>query len=326
MSAPTLPRRSLLALGLAAAGSSFAAPYQADGPARIRPLAAKGTLLDITTAGARLVAVGERGHVLLSDDQGKTWRQAKTVPTRSTLTSVFAADAKTLWATGHGAMIITSADAGETWTVADGKADGPDVLLAIRVQPDGQGLAVGGFGTGRVTTDGGKTWKPHTLVDGEAGERHLNRIIVSAAGSWLIAAEGGHVLRGSGSGGIAGMTWAAVKTPYAGSLWTGLPLAGGVLLLGGMRGNLVRSSDDGLSWTHQPVPKAGSITGCVALADGRPLLVGVDGTVLLGDAAGSSFKLQQLDDRATLTAVARLEGGTLVAAGMAGPRPLEIPK
>jgi hypothetical protein len=74
------------------------------------------------------------------------------------------------------------------------------------------------------------------------------------------------------------------------------------------------------------VPKAGSITGCVALADGRPLLVGVDGTVLVGDAAAGSFKLQQLDDRATLTAVARLDGGTLVAAGMAGVRTLEVPK
>lgn len=325
MNQRTLPRRTVLASGLCAALAARAAPYQVDGPARVRALSAKGVLLDVAVAGTRLVAVGERGHVLLSDDQGKSWRQARAVPTRSTLTSLFVADASSLWATGHGATILRSTDAGETWTVADGKADDPDVLLAIRVQPDGHGLAVGGFGVGRITSDAGKSWQPHTLIDGETGERHLNRIVVSAAGSWLIAAEGGHVLRGSGAGAIAGYRWAAVKTPYAGSLWTGIALPGGVLLLGGMRGNLVRSADDGVGWTHQPVPQAGSFTGCVALADGRPLLVGVDGTVVLGDVAASTFKLQRLDDRGTLTAVARLGSGALVAASLSGMRMLELP-
>jgi len=314
----------VLGLGLAAAGSALAAPYQADGPARIRPLAAKSMLLDVTLAGARLVAAGERGHVLLSDDQGKTWRQAKAVPTRSTLTALHATSERQLWACGHGGVILKSDDGGDTWSLVDGKADGPDVLLAIRVQADGQGLAVGSFGTARRSSDGGKSWKPATLLDGESGERHLNRIVVSAAGSWLIAAEGGHVLRGSGN--AAALSWEAVKTPYAGSLWTGAALPGGALLLGGMRGNLVRSSDDGRSWQHVHVPEAGSLTGCVVLADSRPLLVGVDGTVLVGDAAAGSFKLQRLDDRATLTGVARLPGGALVASSMAGMRELELPR
>jgi photosystem II stability/assembly factor-like uncharacterized protein len=325
MTQPRIHRRAVLALGLAGTCTAIAAPYQADGPARMRPLAAKGSLLDLVLAGPRLVAVGERGHVLLSDDQGKTWRQAKAVPTRSTLTSVCVTDANTLWAAGHGAVILKSADAGESWTLVDGKAEGPEVLLDIRVQADGHGLAVGGFGAARITADGGKTWAAHTLLEGEEGERHLNHIVVSDTGTWLIAAEGGHVLRGTGKGGLTAMDWKAIKTPYAGSLWTGTPLGGGTLLLGGMRGNLVRSGDDGSTWTHQPVPKAGSLTGCVMLSDGRPLLVGVDGTVLVGDAAGNSFTLQQLEDRATLTAVAQLGNGTLMAAGT-GLRSLELPK
>ena len=40
----------------------------------------------ITQAGQRLVAVGERGLVLLSDDAGKHWRQAQ-VPVSVTLTA-----------------------------------------------------------------------------------------------------------------------------------------------------------------------------------------------------------------------------------------------
>lgn len=316
------PTRRLLLVALGAApAATLAAPYAADGPARVRALAAKSTLLDLVLAGNRLVAVGERGHVLLSDDGGKAWRQAKAVPTRTTLTALHATSAQQLWACGHGGVILSSSDGGETWAVAEGKADGPDVLLAIRVQADGLGLAVGGFGIARSTTDGGKTWKEATLIDGEAGERHLNRILVTAAGTWLIPAEGGHVLRGTGSAGA--WKWEAVKTPYAGSLWSGLQLASGTLVVGGMRGNLVTSRDDGRSWQHLAVPEAGSFTGALALPDGRPLLVGVDGTVVLGDAGAASFRLQRLDDRATLTAVARLGDGRLVAASMAGPRPLE---
>ena len=36
------------------------------------PLASKSLLLDIVIAQDRLVAVGERGHILLSDDDGNS--------------------------------------------------------------------------------------------------------------------------------------------------------------------------------------------------------------------------------------------------------------
>jgi photosystem II stability/assembly factor-like uncharacterized protein len=39
--------------------------------------AKRAVLLGLTRAGERLVAVGERGIVLLSDDAGVNWRQAQ---------------------------------------------------------------------------------------------------------------------------------------------------------------------------------------------------------------------------------------------------------
>ena len=44
--------------------------------------ASTSLLLDVTRAGERLVAVGERGHIVISDDRGKTWTQAE-VATRA---------------------------------------------------------------------------------------------------------------------------------------------------------------------------------------------------------------------------------------------------
>jgi photosystem II stability/assembly factor-like uncharacterized protein len=315
-------RACLTVLGSAASLPLLArAAYQADGPALQRPLAAQSLATDIVLAGHRLVAVGERGHVLLSDDEGKAWRQAQAVPTRSTLTAVFAADERTLWAVGHGGIVLRSIDAGERWTLVAGQPEGREVLLSIRIGPDGRGLAVGGFGYALRTADGGAHWERATLVEGDAGERHLNRIFLSPAGTWLVAAEGGLVLRGE----ERGQRWQAVKTPYAGSLWSGAALGQGVLLACGMRGNIVRSSDDGRSWSAAQVPGLGSLTAVAPLPDGRCVLAGVDGGFAVGSAGGERFTAHPLPDRSTLTGLAVLSARRLVASGAQGMRGIDIP-
>ena len=315
-----LSRRHCLGALSALALPSFAAAYTADGPAHRQPLALQSLVNDIVLAGSRLVAVGERGHVLLSDDGGGQWRQAQAVPTRTTLTAVHATDARTLWAVGHGGMVLKSVDAGEQWQRVTGDPMSREVLLAVRVEPDGRGLAVGGFGYALRTTDGGARWDRVELLPGEAGERHLNRLFVSAARTWLIAAEGGHVLRGD----EAAAHWQAVKTPYAGSLWGGTALPGGVLLACGMRGNVVRSADDGRSWTQQTIPGAGSLVAAAALPDGRCVVAGVDGTLALGSVGAERFALRPLQERVTLTGIAVLSGQQVVASGSQGPLRLSL--
>ena len=51
------------------------------------PLASRSLLLDGADTGSSLVVVGDRGHVLVSTDQGASWKQS-TVPTRALLTAV----------------------------------------------------------------------------------------------------------------------------------------------------------------------------------------------------------------------------------------------
>jgi len=310
-----LSRRACLGL---AAAAWLPQAQAAEELALHRPLAQRSSCLDVCQAGTRLVTVGERGHVLLSDDQGQHWRQARSVPTRTTLTAVHAVDAQRLVAAGHGGLILSSSDAGENWRVAAGSATGPDTLLAIRLEADGVGLAVGGFGYALRTLDGGATWKRVELLSGEAGERHFNRIFVSTRGTWLIAAEGGQVLRSENRG----EHWVSIATPYEGSLWSGLALNDSVLLACGMRGNLVRSVDDGLSWRHIPMAQsgAGSLTGLTVLADHSPLLVGVDGSLLRGNVAGDQFKFLRLEDRASLNGALALAGGQVLLIANTGPR------
>ncbi len=87
------------------------------------PGAAQSMLLDVAVAGKRLVAVGERGHILTSQDQGQSWTQAK-VPTSVMLTRVFFVDDKTGWAVGHDGNVLHSQDGGRIWALQrDGLAD-----------------------------------------------------------------------------------------------------------------------------------------------------------------------------------------------------------
>jgi photosystem II stability/assembly factor-like uncharacterized protein len=71
-------------------------------------------LLDVVNAGKRLVAVGERGHILYSDDGGQAWEQAE-VPVSVTLTAIDFPSPRQGWAVGHDGVILHSIDAGESW-------------------------------------------------------------------------------------------------------------------------------------------------------------------------------------------------------------------
>ena len=108
------PRQFLLGLAataaltaLAAGGATSAWVDVLDSPALQSPLAAKGLLNGLALAGDRIVAVGQRGHILISDDKGKSWQQAK-VPVSSDLVAVHFPTAQAGWAVGHDGVVPVS--------------------------------------------------------------------------------------------------------------------------------------------------------------------------------------------------------------------------
>ena len=144
--------------GVAGAQAPLDPNDEANKPAEIEPLAPGSLLLDLAVAGSRLVAVGERGHVLLSDDQGASWRQAKSVPTRVMLTAVFFVDGEYGWAVGHDETILNSADGGETWTRTHFAPEAQQPLLDLWFANRVSGIAVGAYGAYFTTNDGGRHW------------------------------------------------------------------------------------------------------------------------------------------------------------------------
>lgn len=290
-------------------------------PARPSPLAAKSLLLDVSKAGDRLVAVGEWGHVVLSDDGGETWRQARAVPRRVTLTNVHFADAQRGWAVGHDAVVLHTRDGGETWVLqhADPGLEAP--LLAVRVGADGHGLAIGAFSLVLETRDGGERWVEADPPGGEGADAHLNALFEAPGGALFIAAERGEIYRSTDDG----AHWARLSPPYAGSFWGGLALPDGGVLVFGMRGNAFRSDDGGESWSRVDTGTDKSLTGGIARAPGRVVLVGLGGVVLESNDGGRRFDARTLPHRRALTAVAAGAPGRLVVTGENGAQLIEAP-
>src|SRR5690606_13540205 len=121
-----IPMKKTVALGLLA----ISAVVQANGvvPAT-DPLLRGSIYVDLARAGDRVVAVGDRGHIIYSDDEGQHWRQAET-PTSVLLTAVCFADAEHGWAVGHDAVVLGTRDGGATWVLqySDALDDGAEAL------------------------------------------------------------------------------------------------------------------------------------------------------------------------------------------------------
>lgn len=280
-------------------------------------LAAESLLLGVDEAGRRLVAVGEYGHVLLSDDRGVTWRQAESVPTDNTLTTVHFVDGSHGWMGGHEGIILHSEDGGETWTQQYDDPESDDPILSILFLDREHGFAFGAFALMLETKDGGKTWTKREIVKTEdelAPENHLNGAFEGMNDTIFVAAEFGAVYRSADNG----ATWSEIATGYEGSFWNGLTLNDGTVLVFGMRGNVWRSEDGGLTFAAVPTAAKQSVGGGTELIDGTVVLVGLGGAVLYSHDGGRSFEAMIRDDRKGLNAVAPGTGEEVNVFGEAG--------
>ena len=126
-------------------------------PSLIEPLAPKALLLDLAWAGQRAVAVGERGIVLYSDDQGRNWTQVQ-VPASANLTAVCFVDELHGWAVGHDEVILRTEDGGLSWERTHYNPDANRPLLDVWFANAQRGLAIGAYGAFYSSSDGGRTW------------------------------------------------------------------------------------------------------------------------------------------------------------------------
>ncbi|MGU3782454.1 WD40/YVTN/BNR-like repeat-containing protein [Burkholderia metallica] len=278
---------------------AVAAPELRPVPAVQSGIATQSPVLDAAWAGQRVVSVGANGIVLLSDDRGATYRQAKAVPVSSTLTSVSFIDARTGWAVGHWGAILKTTDGGETWEIQRLATTEDRPLFGVHFIDANHGVAVGLWSLILVTDDGGKTWtkKDAVLANGKKSDLNLFGLFSNGNGDIFATAEKGQLFVSRDKGN----TWESIETGYKGSFWCGVALHDGVLLVGGLRGTLMRSDDNGHTWSRATLDTRNSITA-LASRGTTILAVGVDGLQAQSTDDGKTFQRSHTGTGTTYTA------------------------
>jgi len=342
-----------LAFSLAApvAGAGFVDVL--DTPAQMSPLAAKSLLQGVARAGNRLVAVGQRGHVVVSDDNGATWKQSS-VPVSSDLTAVFFVDDKQGWAVGHDGVILHSSDGGDTWQLQLDGRKANDLLVAameraVAAEPSSaaakallteaqrykeqgadkpfldvwfsdakNGYVVGAYNLIFHTEDGGATWE--SLFDRTDNPKFFNLYAIRpVAGELYIAGESGLAMKLD----PATKRFVALGVPYNGSFF-GVAGAGSSVLVFGLRGNVYRSDDAGKTWAKTDAGLPAAIVGAAPADGGAILLADGGGRIAASVDGGRTFAKVALKNPVPLTGFATIGSDRFVLVGPRGATVTEI--
>lgn len=290
-------------------------PAIAEETSVIAPLATRSLLLDLEQVEGVLVAVGERGHILLSEDAGGTWKQVQ-APTQSTLTGVFFLDRQHGWAVGHDQVILRTQDGGQNWELVYENIEAQSPLFDIYFLDANHGYAIGAYGQFLESFDGGHNWESRFISEDDF---HLNQIVV-LEDYLFIAAEAGFIYRSEDNG----ESWIALAPGYEGSFFGVLPLSNDSLLLFGLRGNIFRSDDAGETWAQIEATTEASLTNGLRLKDGTVLITGLAGAILISEDGGENFQLFQDPQRRGFSRLQQATNGHILSVGDFGVTKLSL--
>ena len=288
--------------------------------------AVNNALLRVINTGKRYVSVGARGHILISDD-GTQWTQVA-APVDVMLTSVAFADPNNGWAVGHDAVILHTADGGDTWTLQNFQPDLNKPLFDVLFLDARTGFAVGAYGLMLTTTDGGSSWAPMAANPVTEEERHFNALAQLGDGSLMVVGEAGLI----GTSVDRGLTWSKLATPYESSLFCVIAAGDKGAMIGGLRGNSFFSSDvRSGSWKKMKTDTDQSLFGIAALPGDKVAMVGLNATLLIfepGKPVHSVPIIDKIGNRQTdtLSWLTMAPDGGLIVVGDAGVQRLDAAK
>ena len=323
-----------------------------DSPARPTRFAAATHLSAIARAGNRLVSVGVRGLIVLSDDEGKSWRQAAS-PVSSDLVAVRFVSPMRGWASGHDGVILATTDGGERWVkqldgrmaakllaahfdklaaagdanatrlrkeVARNYENGPEMpMLDLWFDNERVGWASGPFGTLLGTRDGGKTWTSWMEKVGSDKMLHYNAVR-GVGGDLYLASEQGTLFKLD----RARERFVPLSTGYKGSFF-GVVGTREYVVAYGLRGTAYRSRNGGASWQRLETGVPGGLTGARALEDGRLLFVSQDGRLIMSRNQGDTFQPLPVGRPGLFTDVAQAASGRILITGLGGVQSAFLP-
>ncbi len=316
----SLLRAWLLLASMWIALPSYAANDLLELPAKLSEKAASSMLLDIVNTGTRLVAVGEWGHILYSDDNGHHWDQAS-VPTSLTLTAVHFATPLKGWAVGHDGIVLHTNDGGKTWLKQLDGFKGNELNLAhtkTLVADKEAELS----GAPEADRDGLATELDDLQYELENLESAVkDRICCEPLMDvWFKNDREGFVIGAYGQfyhttdGGESWTPWWDRIDNPDGFHLNAIAQAKGALFIAGEAGTLYRSTDGGEHFTALESPYEGSFFGVVASPDQSYVFAfGLGGNAAYSNDLGQTWKHIQTKAGAALAGgVVRSDGSVLL--------------
>ncbi|WP_044872485.1 YCF48-related protein [Pseudomonas sp. LFM046] len=331
------------AIGVAAADNAPPQRNLFEQPALQSNLAGRSLMLSVTQAGERLVAVGERGFILISEDHGNSWQQVES-PVSVTLTRVRFASPADGWAVGHAGVVLHSSDGGRTWKrQLDGVAaaqlalaaaqaetgedaedrlaeaqrlvdDGPDKpFLNLHFFDAQRGLVVGAYGLAFATDDGGKSWKSISARLDNPSALHLYDVL-ELENALFICGEQGLMLRSTDGG----ASFQALETPASGTLFGMVAAGSNGLIAFGLRGKAYRTDDLGATWRPLPSHQSATLTAGTRLSSGELILADETGSLQLSRDDGRSFQVLPIPESGFLSGISELPDGQLAVSSTHG--------
>lgn len=294
-------------------------------PSRPTLLAAEHLLNDADRAGDRIVAAGERGHIIFSEDGGETWVQGR-VPVSVTLTGVdFGTDTHG-WAVGHSGVILHSSDAGVSWELQLTGIEAAELAIESRQEQIEEMEQEIEEAPEEEKAD--LEWALDDLFfsienlesDLEIGpvnplldvwfENANHGFVVGAYGMILRTTDGGETWR----------DWSPrIDNPTGFHLNTITQITGGALVIVGEAGQIFVSVDDGDNWEKRESPYEGSLFGAIGTGQVNEILAfGLRGNMFLSTDLGKNWKVIPNEAGATLNNGAVADDGRITLVGNGG--------
>tara|TARA_R110002110_G_scaffold66978_1_gene182945 strand:- start:32110 stop:33270 length:1161 start_codon:yes stop_codon:yes gene_type:complete len=276
--------------------------------APIMPLAEQSLLLDISRAGERLVVAGERGHILYSDDDGRSWTQSQ-VPTRKMLTALFFVDEHNGWAVGHDGLVLATDDGAVTWRI---QRDGLAVQQQLNIEQ--RELALRRLASQEKQADASDAVAAEQLEEAELDLEDANLALSepvftsplmdiwfqNANEGWAVGAFG--TLLATDNGGERWQTLSTVlDNPEEFHLNSVVGDDDGKLFIAGEGGLMYRSTDSGRNWHKLPPVYDGSwFAALYCRVTDTLLTMGLRGNLYRSNDFGDSWQQVLLNIEQTL--------------------------
>ena|SRR5690554_1634031 len=315
-------------LGLSMVWSAPAAYALADlieTPARQTDLAPSNLLNDAVRAGDRIVAVGERGHIIYSDDGGKSWEQGS-VPVSVTLTAVDFGTETHGWAVGHSGVVLHTEDGGENWSLQLTGIDASE--LAIASKEDQIAAMEERIEEAPESEKADLEWAMDDLIF--AMENMQSDLDIGPVnpllGVWFENDQHGFVVGAYGmilrtqDGGNSWSDWAPkIQNAQNFHLNSITRVTGGALVIVGEAGQIHVSVDNGTTWERRESPYEGSLFGVIGTGQVNEILAfGLRGNMLFSTDLGKSWRMVPNSAGATLNDGAVAEDGRITLVGNGG--------